>query len=200
MPVLPLPKNFYQRHPAAVAPDLLGKLVVRQVNGATLCGRIVETEAYGSDDPASHTARGMTPRNKAMFGEAGCAYIYFIHGLHYCLNVTARGDTPAGAVLIRALEPVSGVATMQKLRGRTSLPELASGPAKLTQALAIDKSLYGHDMTLPGPLFIAAEPERPAGPPLAVKATPRIGISRATDLLWRFVLVGSECLSKKQPV
>lgn len=195
----PLSRSFYQRHPAAVAPDLLGKLLVRQLGNKTLCGRIVETEAYCSSDPASHTFRGLTERNKAMFGEVGHAYVYFIHGLHYCVNVTARLDEPAGGVLIRALEPVSGIDLMRQLRGRQALQELASGPAKLTQALGIDKALYGVDMTQLGPLFVAAEESAEACTKNGqiVVATPRIGISRATDVLWRFILDGHQYLSKK---
>ncbi len=195
----PLPRKFFARHPADVAPELLGKLLVRQINGSRLYGRIVEVEAYSSDDPASHTYRGPTERNRAMFGEPGHAYIYFIHGMHHCINVTARYDTPAGGVLIRALEPLFGIETMQLFRGREKLQDLASGPAKLTQAMKIDKALYGVDMTRVGPLYIAAGP--PGDSPLAravipVVATPRIGISKATDVLWRFVIEGSPYLSR----
>lgn len=188
-----LPRQFYRRHPAAVAPELIGTLLVRRREGELLAGRIVEVEAYCSEDPASHTFRGMTERNKAMFGAPGHAYIYFIHGLHHCINVTARLDTAAGGVLIRALEPLRGLATMSHLRGRDNPRELASGPGKLTQALAIDKTLYGVDMTQKGELFIAAD-ARDTHP--AVVATPRIGISRATDVPWRFVLKGSPFASR----
>lgn len=189
----PVPRSFYRRHPAKVAPDLLGKLLVRQLDGATLCGKIVETEAYCSDDPASHTFRGKTERNKAMFGEVGHAYIYFIHGMHYCVNVSARLDMPAGGVLIRALEPLAGIEFMQQQRKRTALKDLASGPAKLTQAMAINQTLYSVDMTKVGSLYIA-EPTEPDA--LTIKATPRIGISRAMDFPWRFVVAGSDCLSR----
>lgn len=194
----PLPRAFYQRHPAVVAPDLLSKILVRQVDGITISGRIVETEAYCSEDPASHTFRGMTERNKAMFGEVGRAYIYFIHGLHYCMNATARLDTAAGGVLIRALEPLAGVEQMQRARGRSELRDLATGPAKLAQALSIDKSLYGADLTLEGPLFIAApdiESIDPAGS-IVIEATPRIGISLAKEVPWRFILKGNRYLSR----
>jgi DNA-3-methyladenine glycosylase len=189
----PLQRSFFRRHPADVAPDLLGKLLVRQIGDEIISGRIVETEAYCSTDPASHTYRGKTERNRAMFGEVGHAYIYFIHGLHYCINVTARGDTPAGGVLIRALEPVAGVEFMQQRRKRTALADLASGPAKLTQALAIDKGLYEADMTKQGPLYLAAPAETQS---VVVEVTPRIGISRAVDVPWRFVESGSGFLWK----
>jgi len=194
----PLSRSFYQRHPADVAPDLLGKILVRRIGNTCLQGRIVEVEAYSSDDPASHTFRGMTPRNKAMFGEAGHAYIYFIHGMHYCINVVARSDTPAGGVLIRALEPLVGIATMQQLRGRERLQDLASGPAKLTQAMGIDKALYGTDMTKRGPLFIcdAVGSDIMDGAGKVIKATPRIGISRAVDVPWRFTLADSNFCSR----
>lgn len=187
----PLPRAFYQRDPVEVAPELIGALLVRRVAGAELVGRIVEVEAYDSEDPASHCFRGPTDRNRAMFGEPGHAYIYLSHGLHHCLNVTARGRLPAGGVLIRALQPVLGTATMQALRGRQALTDLASGPGKLTQALAVDPSLYGTDMTKEGPLFICrADPTAPQ-----VVATPRIGISRATDRLWRFIEAESRFVS-----
>lgn len=189
----PIARIFYQRHPAEVAPDLLGKILVRQLSGITLSGKIVETEAYSSDDPASHTFRGLTERNKAMFGHVGHAYIYFIHGMHYCINVTARLDTAAGGVLIRALEPLDGIELMQKLRGKEDLRDLASGPAKLTQALGIDKALYGIDMTVNGALYICASDSHEAK---VVKVTPRIGISRAQNVPWRFILDGNRFVSK----
>lgn len=188
-----LDKSFFRRHPAEVAPDLLGKVLVRELEGELLMGRIVETEAYCSDDPASHTFRGQTARNAAMFGEVGCAYVYFIHGMHYCINVTARADTPAGGVLLRALEPLEGLATMRRLRGREDPVALTSGPAKLTRALAIDLRLYGTDMTQPGPLYLM-EAETPA--PVAIEGSPRIGISRAVDVPWRFVAAGSRYVSR----
>lgn len=194
MTMTPLDRSFYLRHPADVAPELLGKVLVRQLGRLTLCGRIVETEAYCSTDPASHTFRGLTERNKAMFGEVGHAYIYFIHGLHRCLNVTARWDTDAGGVLIRALEPLDGVEEMRLRRHREDPRALASGPAKLTQALAIDKGLYGTDMTRPGPLYIAKSDDRDLA--FTVAATPRIGISCAKDVLWRFIVQGHNCLSR----
>ena len=189
----PIPRSFYSRHPADVAPDLLGKLLVRRLGDTLLAGKIVEVEAYSWDDPASHTFRGKTERNKAMFGEPGHAYIYFIHGLHYCVNVSSRLEAPAGGVLIRALEPVAGIEVMQERRKRTELRDLASGPAKLTQAMGIDKALYGVDMTKKGPLYIAEPKEQES---LAIRVTPRIGISRAMDVPWRFVVAGSRFLSK----
>lgn len=188
----PVPREFYRRAPADVAPELLGKVVLRRLAGEILAGRIVEVEAYDSEDPASHCFRGLTERNRAMFGEPGHAYIYFSHGLHHCLNVTARLDLPAGGVLIRALEPVLGIDTMRALRGRQPVTDLASGPGKLTQALAVDRSLYGTDMTREGPIFICDDADAPE---LEIEATPRIGISRATDRLWRFIAADSPFVS-----
>lgn len=190
--VEPLPRHFFRRSAAEVAPDLLGKRIVRSVAGAELVGRIVEVEAYDSEDPASHCFRGMTDRNRAMFGEPGHAYVYLSHGLHHCLNVTARAELPAGGVLIRALEPLSGIDTMRALRGRHAIADLASGPGKLAQALAVDRTLYGVDMTQPGPLFIV---EGVAGEEVPIEATPRIGISRATERLWRFTVADSPFVS-----
>ncbi|MDX9874195.1 MAG: DNA-3-methyladenine glycosylase [Spongiibacteraceae bacterium] len=189
----PLPRSFYERHPAVVAPALIGKLLVRELDGELLAGRIVEAEAYSSEDPASHSYNGMTERNRAMFGLPGHAYIYFSYGMHHCMNVTSRLDTDAGGVLIRALEPVLGIETMRRLRGREKLTELTSGPGKLAQALAIDRALYGVDITEAGPLFVA-EPAEP-GTPVQVAATPRIGISKAVELPWRFVEAGSRFIS-----
>lgn len=188
-----LDRTFFRRHPAEVAPDLLGKLLVRNLEGEQLVGRIVETEAYCSTDPASHTFRGKTARNQAMFGEVGCAYVYFIHGLHYCINITARLDSPAGGVLIRALEPVRGIETMKRLRGREKLLELTSGPAKLTQALDIDKRLYGVDVTEGGPLYLTEPAQRNE---FSIQSTPRIGINRAVEVPWRFIVVDSAFVSR----
>lgn len=188
----PLPRAFYERHPALVAPDLIGQLLVRRLDDELLVGRIVEVEAYSSEDPASHSFNGLTERNRAMFGLPGHAYIYFSYGMHHCMNVTARLDTEAGGVLIRALEPLRGIDTMRRLRGRERATELASGPGKLAQALAIDKTLYGVDITETGVLFVAEGDEE--GRP-TVAATPRIGISKAIDLRWRFVAAGSRFIS-----
>ncbi len=177
-----LGRAFYQRHPAAVARDLIGKVLVRRIGRAVLTGRIVEAEAYSSDDPASHAYRGLTPRNRALFGEVGHAYIYQTHG-HFCLNVVARSRQPAGGVLIRAAEPGQGMALMKRLRRGADARRLTKGPGNLTRALGIDLRLYGTDVTKPGPLFIAAgDIEKPK-----VLRTPRIGVTSAQDKRWRFI-------------
>src|SRR5271168_4813410 len=136
-----VPANFYLKRPEAVARELLGKLVIRKIGKQSLIGRVVETEAYlGEDDPASHSFPGLTNRNSVLFGPPGRAYVYFIYGMYYCLNVSCEPDGQAGGVLFRALEPVAGLAEMAKLR---KLPPdapprlLTSGPGRLCQALGI---------------------------------------------------------------
>src|SRR5512143_1762255 len=123
-----LPRSFYARPTAAVARDVLGKVLVRRVGGKTLAGRIVEAEAYTSGDPASHAFRGRTERNRALFGEVGHAYIYQTHGMNFCLNIVAKKGRPAGGVLIRALEPLEGTRLMQRSRPGVSLRYLSRGP------------------------------------------------------------------------
>jgi DNA-3-methyladenine glycosylase len=194
-----LPSSFYRRPTEVVAKDLVGKMLVRifRNNGRTLrlAGRIVETEAYGySDDLASHACLGPTTRNKVMFGEVGRAYVYFTYGNHFCVNVSARSNRiEAGAVLIRGLEPVEGIDAMRQLRPVDDVLSLTSGPGKLTQALGIMSTLNGMDMTSPySELHVefGAKPRR-------VLATPRIGITRATDKEWRFVDPSSPYVSRK---
>lgn len=131
-----LTRDFYVRDTVRVARELLGTRLVRVKGRSRMVGRIVEVEAYrGSDDPASHAFRGLTPRNEPMFGEPGHAYIYFTYGNHYCLNVTAKKSGTPGAVLIRALAPLRGLETMRQLRPAVSDIELTNGPGKLTKAL-----------------------------------------------------------------
>jgi len=196
--VRPLPQEFYLGDPAAVARQLLGKLIVRILEGQNLIGRIVETEAYlGVDDPASHSFPGPTARNSVMFGPPGRAYVYFIYGMHYCLNVSCEPEGQAGAVLFRALEPVSGAAEMARLRG---LPEgapprlLTSGPGRLCQALGIVRDgTNGIDLTSPrSALYIGDDGYVPAG----VTVTPRIGIRKASELPLRFLVSGNKFVSK----
>jgi DNA-3-methyladenine glycosylase len=189
-----LARSFYQRPTAEVAKDLIGKVLVRSLNGRRLSGVIVETEAYGhADDPASHACRGMTERNRVMFGEAGIAYVYFTYGNHHCINVSAKNGAPAGAVLIRSIEPVDGISTMKRLRGLDKSHSLTTGPGKLAQAMKITRRQNGADMTDPDS-EIKIE-DGPAG--RVVMATPRIGISRAADRQWRFVDPSSAFLSRR---
>ena len=143
-----IPRSFYARDTVEVAQDLLGKILVRKINGHTLSGIIVETEAYRyKDDVASHSFGGMTERNKAMFDEVGKAYVYFTYGMHYCVNAVARSpDYEAGAVLIRSIIPQRGINFMSKQRKAREISNLTNGPAKLTQALKITKKEYGENI------------------------------------------------------
>ncbi|MGN0109552.1 MAG: DNA-3-methyladenine glycosylase [Bifidobacterium sp.] len=175
------------------AVGLLGCLLVRDwPDGTHSAVRIVETEAYDQNDPASHTYHGRSERNRAMFGPAGHAYVYFTYGMHYCVNVTAGADDFGCGVLIRAGEPVEGIEHMTQLRGGRTGAQLTNGPAKLCQALAIDTSLYGHDLRTPPLRLIWAslrEGER-------IACTPRIGISKAADRPRRLIIMGNPYVSK----
>ena len=178
-----LPREFYSKDTVDVAKDLLGKKIIRKIGRQQISGIITETEAYRhKDDPASHAFNRITERNKAMFENVGTAYVYFTYGMHYCFNVVARNPKiAAGAVLIRAIKPEKGITIMQESRGNVSLKNLANGPAKLAQALAITKEHYGTDLTKNSKLHIA-EGIKPKG----ITASPRIGITKAIDRLWNF--------------
>ena len=176
---------FYARDTVLVAKELIGKLLVRAYQGKILIGVIAETEAYHAYDPACHAHKGKTKRNASLFGPVGHAYVYFTYGCHFCMNVVARDETVlAGGVLIRGIIPIKGIDTMQKLRGDVPTKNLANGPGKLTKALAIDRTQGGINLTQKGELFIAHSKIQS----LNIIATPRIGISKATDKLWRFVV------------
>ena len=191
-----LPRKFYERPSIVVAPDLIGKVLVRDVAGSRLEGIIVETEAYaGLEDPASHAYRGKTKRNEVMFGEAGHAYVYFTYGFHHCLNfVTATEGTPE-AVLIRALEPITGIEEMKQRRMTSDLRNLTSGPGKLCKALAIDRSLNGIDVTKLSSQISVREGK---GTPRLIGSSARIGIRVATQRPWRFFDAQSEFVSAKK--
>ncbi len=161
-------------------------------SGEVLKVRIVETEAYHQEDPASHTFRGKSNRNIAMFGPPGHAYIYFTYGMHWCFNVTAGRESYGAGILIRAAEPLVGIETMQRNRCNDSMKDLVNGPAKLAQALSIDKKLYGHDLTKP-PLQIF-EPEKSD---LKIVETTRIGISQNVDEIARFYIKDNPFVSRK---
>src|ERR1700723_664649 len=133
---------------------LIGKIVVRDLPGLRMAGRIVETEAYPPRDPAAHHYRGPTPRNQAMYLQRGHAYIYFSYGNHFMLNVSAEVPGFAGGILIRALEPLEGIAEMEKMRGTNRLYDLTRGPGRLAQALHIDRRVNGIDLCAPGPLWL----------------------------------------------
>lgn len=181
-----LPPNFFQRDPEVVAPDLIGVLLL--VDGVG--GRIVETEAYDRQDPASHSFNGRTARNASMFGPVGHAYVYRSYGLHWCLNVVCGATTSGGAVLIRALEPIEGIDRMQARRSTLALRQLCRGPGRLCQALDVSKAHDGAPMDKP-PFALKGRDATS----LDVAAGRRIGISRGVEALWRFGLSGSVFLS-----
>jgi DNA-3-methyladenine glycosylase len=187
----PLSRRFYALDALDLAPRLLGRLLVREVDGSLLVGRIVETEAYRPDDPASHSYGGPRRANRTMFGPPGHAYVYVSHGIHPCMNTVAR---PPSAVLIRALEPLDGLEEMARRRGLSEARLLCAGPGRLCQALDITVADDGHDLTLGRGLWIA--PGRPASAPVV---TPRVGINVAVEQPWRFVLAGTRYASRPIP-
>ena len=190
-----IPRLFYQQPTLDVARQLLGKYLVRKHEDGTTIGRIVETEAYvGPEDLACHASRGRTARTQVMFGRAGHAYVYLVYGFHHMLNiVTEAVDFPA-AVLIRAVEPMEGIDLMGARRGTEERRKLASGPGKLCQAFAIDRTLNGDDVC---GKVLYLEDRRELAPQFV--ATPRIGVEYAGDWKhkpWRFVVRDSEFVSK----
>lgn len=180
-----LRRSFYARDTVQVAQDLLGKILVRNIDGNVISGIVIETEAYRyKDDAASHSYGGMTERNKVMFGQVGKAYVYFTYGMHYCVNAVAKSPNySAGAVLIRSLFPKDGIEFMSKQRRTRDVSNLASGPAKLTQALKITKDDCGEDLTKKSGLYIIDGLEIKKS---QILPGPRIGIKKATDKLWNF--------------
>jgi DNA-3-methyladenine glycosylase len=199
-----LRRAFFNRDPRAVARELLGKLIVRREGRKQLAGRIVEVEAYlGAGDLAAHAAAGHTARNAVLWGPPGRAYIYFIYGVHYCLNISCLPAGEAGCVLIRALEPVSGIADMAEARGLADLDltsprdlrKLASGPGKLCEALGITRPRdNAKDMLSPASdLQVMSDGFRVA----EVAVTQRIGITKSAELPLRYVIAGNLFVSKK---
>ncbi len=173
---------------------LIGKAVVRDVPDGRMAGRIVETEAYLHDDPAAHSFRGETPRNRSLFREGGHAYVYVSYGIHRMLNVSAGARGTGTGVLIRAVEPLEGIPLMQARRGTTVLTDLARGPGRVAQAMDITLGLDGIDLTEPGPLWLGSI-DRPAG---EIGAGIRIGITKAVDLPLRFYERGSKFVSGRK--
>ncbi|MFZ0391572.1 MAG: DNA-3-methyladenine glycosylase [Calditrichia bacterium] len=185
---------FYQQPTLTLARKLLGKILIHRQDGELLAGRIVETEAYiGTDDPACHAARGRTPRNAVMFGPPGYAYIYFIYGKYFCFNVVSGERGLGAAVLIRALEPLSGISTMEKRRNTDKRRQLASGPGKLCQAMGLDRKMNGADLR-GDDLFITRGEKVTAQ---KIISAPRIGIRLAADRLWRFYIRDNIYVSRK---
>ena len=185
-------QSFYARSTLDVSPALLGKILCVKTKQGFTAGRIVETEAYRADDPASHSARGKTPRAAIMFGPAGVAYVYFIYGMYEMLNFVTEKEGEAGATLIRAIEPLVGEELMRRRRktARTR-HDVSSGPGKLCRAFGIEMSHNGK--SLQGPeIWVEDDGFRPE----KVLVSPRIGISKGTDRLWRFFLDKNEFVSR----
>jgi len=179
-------RSFFNRPVLEVAPELIGATLL--VNGVG--GRIVEVEAYHHTDPAAHSYRGQTDRNAVMFGPAGYAYVYRSYGIHWCLNFVCEAAGSASAVLIRALEPLGGIAAMRRRRALPDVRLLCSGPGKLCEALGVTRRHNGLALDRP-PFELRARPE---APPIAIG--PRIGITKAVNHPWRFGLKGSRFVSK----
>jgi len=198
----PLPPGFYRRSSLEVAPDLLGLLLCHDTAGGLIAGRIVEVEAYkGPADLAAHSARGRrTPRNEVMYAAGGCAYVYFIYGMHFCMNVVTAAAGVPEAVLLRALEPVLGEELMRSRRGdRPATAALARGPGNLTRALAIDRRHNALDLSS-SELRILRPPAGELVEPAArdIVRSPRIGVDYAgvwAKRLWRFSLRGNASVS-----
>lgn len=200
----PLDRVFFARDPRRVARELLGKVLVRQETDrhtahTRLTARIVEVEAYlGEKDPAAHAAAGRTLRNAVLFGPPGYAYVYFIYGNHYCLNVSCEAEGKAGGVLFRALEPLSGIEEMARARGITlhgpaDWPKLTSGPGRLAEAFGITRARdNGCDLTArSSSLWIGADGYRPGD----IRVTPRIGITKAAGKPLRYIIAGNPFVS-----
>jgi DNA-3-methyladenine glycosylase len=187
--------DFYARPAVEVARDLLGKTFVRRLGSTILSGRIVETEAYqGESDPGSHAFRGVSPRTQVMFGPPGRLYVYFTYGMHFCANVVTEEEGVAGAVLLRALEPLSGLELMERRRGRGKPIELCSGPAKLCSAFGISRSDNG--ATLLGREFSIEDDQFEVG---EVLSSTRVGLTNGKSLPLRFYIVGNPYVSKGRP-
>lgn len=183
--------DFFARPTLEVAPELIGAALHVRSGGVECAGRIVEVEAYlGEDDPASHAGRGRTPRSAIMFGKAGVAYVYLSYGVHHCLNFVTEEEGRAGAVLIRGLEPIAGRESMVARRGlpaeRCDDRAISGGPGKLCSACGIDLDWNGRPLRRPAAgrdgLWVRARDREPG-----IAATPRIGIRRATERLYRFI-------------
>jgi DNA-3-methyladenine glycosylase len=188
----PNPLAFLDGPASDVAPLILGSIIERTIDGQLLRARIVEVEAYDQTDAASHSYKGSTPRTEIMFGPSGHLYVYFTYGMHYCCNIVTGPPGYGAAVLLRAAEPLAGQMEMVRRRDGQEGLNLTNGPAKLCQALGIDKALNGHDLQkaplrlIPGFLF----------PGERISQTTRIGITRAVDVPWRFYISDNRFVSK----
>jgi DNA-3-methyladenine glycosylase len=192
----PLARSELPVDTAALARFLIGKLLVRELPEGAAIGRIVETEAYIIGDTAGHAYRGMTPRVRSLFLEPGHAYVYLAYGISWMLNISSETKGVGAGVLIRALEPLEGIAIMQRNRGVERLRDLARGPGRLAQALRIDRSLDGLDLCRTGPLWLARDDQEPNEIGKGkIGESVRIGISRDADRVLRFYLRASPFVS-----
>ena len=197
----PIGREFFDRDTETVTRELLGVWLLRSTPEGLTGGQIVEVEAYGGpEDMASHSRAGRTRRTEPMFGQVGHAYVYLVYGMHECLNVVAYNGKDAGAVLLRAIEPRIGVDLMRERRGRAAakVESLASGPARLCQAMAVTRAFNSHDLTTGEELWLAAAADQPEA--FEVEAGPRIGVDYAgpgwADRPWRFWIRGNKSVSK----
>jgi DNA-3-methyladenine glycosylase len=192
-----LPRAFFARPSTEVAPELLGRILVRILpDGTRLLARLVEVEAYGPDDPASHAYRGPTPRNLVMFGPPGRLYVYFTFGMHFCSNVVTGADGVGSAVLLRAAEPLDGLDAMAARRGVDAPRLLCSGPGRLTQALGVARPENGVDLVRDATLHLRA------GEPVArgrIARSSRVGVNFGAERRWRFYERGSAFVSPGRP-
>ncbi len=190
-PILPLERRTLPHDTTALARFLLGKLLVRELDGARVIGRIVETEAYLHDDPACHAFRGMTPRNRSLFLERGHAYVYLCYGTSYMLNVASEVHGTGAGVLLRALEPLTGIEYMRKGREKVRLPDLARGPGRLAAAMHVDLRHDGIDLFSNGCLWIGTD----GAVTDSIGESIRIGLTKGADARLRYFVAGSAFLS-----
>lgn len=192
-----LPRSFFARPPTSVAPDLLGRVLVRVLpDGTRLAARIVETEAYAEGDPASHSYRGQTSRTEVMFGPPGHLYVYFTYGMHFCMNVVVGRDGEGAAVLLRGAEPLEGLAAMAERRGTAEVRRLCSGPARWTQAFGIAREENGADLVRGRTVWLLE------GVPVAssrIARTTRVGVRVGAERPWRYVVAGDRYVSGGRP-
>jgi len=193
-----LGREFFARPAWLVAPDLLGCVLEHRGDDGVVAVRLVEVEAYGgADDPASHAWRGRTARNAAMYGPPGSLYVYFVYGMHWCVNLVCEGEGTAAAVLVRAGQVVLGAERAAGRRGQAPTRDVARGPARLAQALGIDGTANGIDLCATGTRLLVRA--RPPGPPPPIDTGPRVGVVRAAETPWRFWISGDPAVSAYRP-
>ena len=190
-----LDRVFFNRNSVIVAKDLLGKILVRNINGKKITGMIVETEAYrGNQDAGSHAYKKITSRNKIMYGPPGYAYVYFCYGNHYLFNIVTEREGMPGAVLIRAIEPVNNIKEMIKRRKVADINKLTDGPGKLTQAFAITKNENGMDIVKSSKLFVIDSNNKRK---IKIISASRVGIKQGLEKKWRFYIKDNKFVSVK---